>query len=508
METILNVEDLNIWYKTQSGKKHVVKGVSFSLKESELLALVGGSGCGKTTICKFIVGLLGKEAVTEGNFFKSEKSGVAMIFQDPYLSLDPSQTIGKQIEEAILIHKHKHFLESELNPKIAAKEKALELLNLVGIDNPESRYHHIPLSFSGGMRQRIAIAIALAMKPDVIIADELTSSLDRENSIQIMNLLNSLRHELRTAIIMVTHDIGMVEDYSDKLIVMKDGEIIEEGNSKKIFEAPFQEYTKKLVRYAHYGHGTEHTHGDLHFHNGIPHSHEHDSDMDIMAKHDHKEVKAQINKDQRLGHIPHLLEVRKISKSYRSNRNETVEVFKNLSFNIHKGELLGLSGASGIGKTTLAKCILGLEKIDDGQIKLSKELESKSSKQMVFQDSKSSLNPRMNVNQLLNEAIKLGKNSVSAKQLIKLVELDSSLLTKRPYEISGGQRQRIAIARALAMKPRLLIADEPISSLDMEVQAQMIHLIKRIQQEENLTVLLISHDLPMLMHVSDRIIHL
>lgn len=502
MKPIIDIHNLKISYKTGTGPKQVVKGVSFSLGERELLALVGGSGCGKTTICKAMAGLMNGGTVIDGTIKKEDDPCVAMVFQDPYLSLDPSQKVGKQVEETILLHIKRH----SRNNKEFAKIKALELLDMVGIQDAEKRYDDIPQSFSGGMRQRIAIAIALAMEPDVIIADELTSSLDEENTNQIINLLNSLRDRLGTAIILVTHDLSIVENHCDRVLIMKDGNIVEEGKAENIFSAPQNEYTKNLLRYAHYGKGTEHTHGDLHFHDGLPHSHKYETSKE---NHTHDKVVPSITRDERLGHVPHIIEIKDLSKSYKINRQNKIKVFDNINLNIHKGELLGLSGKSGIGKTTLAKCIAGIELPDSGSIKYGSELQSRHSIQMIFQDSKSALNPRMTVRQQIEEAINLSPHKKNSTiDLLNMVELDESLLPKRPYEISGGQRQRVAIARALAMNPNFLIADEPISSLDMAVQAQMIHLIKQIQEINNLTVLLISHDIPMLIHVCDRIISL
>ena len=507
MQHVLEANNLNISYQTRNGLKHVVRDVTLSLDCRQFHALVGGSGCGKTTLCKSLIGLNDKKMVISGQVSRREGS-IAMVFQDPYLSLDPSQSIGKQVEEAVLIHMKKIKDKSD-NDSTYAHKKSLELLNLVGIDNAEIRYDHIPMSFSGGMRQRVAIAIALAMEPELIIADELTSSLDEENKGQILALLKSLSQRLSTAVLLVTHDLGLVKDHCDYVMVMNEGQIVEEGTVNDIFHDPQSPYTESLVRYAGYGEGTEHTHGDLHFHHGKVHSHQH------KTNHQHNHVDSAINRDERLEHIPHLVEIKDLSKNYKTSGHETIEVFNRISLNIHKGELLGISGKSGIGKTTLAKCVVGLEKPDSGSIRYSSELNRKNCIQMVFQDSKSALNPRMTVGESIYEAVALNPGSSKpnpapksdeVRELLQMVELAPDISSKRPYEISGGQRQRVAIARALAMNPQLLIADEPISSLDMAVQAQMIHLIKRIQKENQLTVMLISHDIPMLMHVCDRII--
>ncbi len=503
MKTVIDVCNLKIGYRTGNGINHVIEGMSFSLKENEILALVGGSGCGKTTLCKAFAGILGDEAAISGTVSHEADGNIAMVFQDPYLSLDPTQAIGKQIEETVLIHIGKHLTGGK-DKKEFARRKSLELLDLVGIEDPEKRYDQIPMYFSGGMRQRVAIAIALAMEPDVIIGDELTSSLDEENQEQMINLLNDLRDRLDTAVIIATHDLGLVEDHCDRVIIIKDGTVTEEGPANRVFAKPQSDYTKDLLKYAGYRKGTEHTHGDLHFHEGEPHSHEH------KDGHKHDDIDPSISRDPSLGHTPHLIEISNLSKSYKPERQEKIEVLHDLSFNIHKGEMLGLSGKSGAGKTTLAKCLVGLESPDSGEIKYSYELKRKNSIQMIFQDSKSALDPRMSVKETLAEAVKLnGQNrDQSISELLAMFELEKNLLTKRPYEISGGQRQRVAIARAVAMDPAFLIADEPISSLDMVVQAQMIHLLRRIREEKDLTVLMISHDIPMLMHVCDRIISL
>lgn len=484
MKDILKINNLIVGFENPEGELTAVKGVSLALKAGETLALVGESGCGKTVLCKSMLQILcSKGSIRQGEILLegkdltglSEKQSmayrggeIAMIFQDPMTSLDPTMTVGKQIAEVLQIHGQWAYTE--------AKVRAVKLMEQVGIDQPALRYHQMPHQFSGGMRQRIAIAIALAGEPKILLADEPTTSLDVKTQSQILNLLKKVQRETGISTIFITHDLSLVEDIADRIAIMKDGCIVETGTVEDVFQNPNHQYTGKLLGYLDYGKGRGHNHkiGQSY---GTP-----------LVKVDH------ISKCFTLG---------------RSNRNQ---VFQGLCMDIYKGEILGIVGPSGCGKSTLARCIMGIELPEEGQISYYNQSKKRNWKQMIFQDSDSALNGRMTVEWIIGEPLRIEEGRRPAEQriaeLMEQVELPPELMKRHPYELSGGQRQRAAIARAISVDPELIVADEPISSLDISTQAQIIHLFRKLQQERNLTILLIAHDLPMVNHISDRIIEL
>lgn len=472
---ILTINNLIVAFETPQGELTAVKGVSLSLAKGETLALVGESGCGKTVLCKSMLKILCERGrIKEGEILLSgqdlvpleEKEmvpcrgrDVAMIFQDPMSSLDPTMPVGRQIAEAAA------------GRTDDPKARALELMRLVEIDHPRQRYEQMPHHFSGGMRQRIAIAIALAGDPQILLADEPTTSLDENTQKQILKLLA----KIDIATIFITHDLSLVEDIADRVAIMKDGRIVETGPVRQVFDAPGHPYTKKLLGYLDYGKG---------------------------RGHDHK------RKHQRFD-TP-LVEVRNLKKSFSLDRHSIHNALEDFSLDIYKGEILGLIGPSGCGKSTLARCLMGIYPPTSGQIRFFNEKKSKNWKQMIFQDSDSAFNSRMTIRQIIGEPLRIAEKRTPDRQriaeLMEQVELDPALMDRRPYDVSGGQRQRAAIARAISVDPEFIIADEPISSLDISTQAQIVHLFRRLQEERNLTILLIAHDLPMVGHVSDRIV--
>lgn len=480
--TLLEIKNLTVTFPSETGELEAVKDVNLTLGQGEFLALVGESGCGKTVLCKSMLQLLcsrgdvkNGEALLSGRDLISLKEKdmeqlrgkeVSMIFQDPMTSLNPSIPIGKQIEEVMIIH--------DKLSKDKAKEKAIELLGLVGIDYPEIRYRQPPHEFSGGMRQRVAIAIALAGNPKVLLADEPTTSLDEKTQVQILKLLKDIQMKTNVSIIFITHDLGLVEEYAERVIVMLDGEIVEEGTVEQIFESPNHEYTKRLMRYVNYGRGKEHTHG----------------------KHEESQFET-------------LLSVKNLSMEFSINKHKKIRPLNNFNLEIGKSEILGISGPSGCGKSTLAKCIMGVYRPTEGEV-----IYLGNNKQMIFQDSMAAFNSRMSIGEVIAEPLFIqgvkSKSEIKSivKDLMNKVELSESLFDKHPYEVSGGQRQRAAIARAISLKPDLLIADEPIASLDVSIQAQIVHLFEKLREEEGLAIILIAHDLPMVQHVSDRIIYM
>ncbi len=562
---MLTINDLIVAFETETGELTAVKGVSLSLAPGETLALVGESGCGKTVLCKSMLKILcergnikqgeilleGKDLVPlqEKEMIPYRGSEIAMVFQDPMTSLDPTMPVGRQIAEVIEmveLRKADRTSVQEFNgPKgcsrcvlgaglsVAeetrpdndrkaireeAREQAIELMRLVEIDNPELRYNQMPHHFSGGMRQRIAIAIALAGRPKLLLADEPTTALDQQTQAQILALLK----KIDTTTIFITHDLSLVEDVADRVAIMQAGEIVETGQVKEIFDNPQHPYTKKLLGYLDYG-------------KGRGHNHKHTETIQRQP----------------------LVEIKNAKKYFTLGRKNIHKALDDFSMTIHKGEIVGLVGPSGCGKSTLARCIMGMYPLTSGEIIFHRNGSSDTNicslqpafrndsnwKQMIFQDSDSAFNPRMTIGEIIAEPMKIAQKQQKAKglfqrkevgskpfedtncqyckswhekmsmrdrviDLMHQVELDPELIDRHPYEVSGGQRQRAAIARAISVDPELIIADEPISSLDISTQAQIVHLFRKLQEERNLTILFIAHDLPMVNHISDRIIEM
>ena len=501
IEEILTVKHLSVEFQTSDGKKQVVKDVSLSLRQGEVLALVGESGCGKTVLCRSILKLLPKNASVTGEAIQykdqnligyNEKEmqqirggGIAMVFQDPQSTLNPTMTVGSQIEEAILLHEK----ALKQNKKESAKEQAIALMKLVGIKDAKQRYDLYPYHFSGGMRQRCVLAVALASNPKLLIADEPTTALDVTIQAEILELLKRLQKELHLSILFVTHDLGVVAQIADRVAVMKDGEIVELEEAKQLFTAPKHSYTKKLLH-----------------------------DHPYYMYRNEQELKSEFRLHEKLVEISHL------SYSYPLDRKRVFQAVKDVSFEIRRDEIFGLVGESGSGKSTVGKCLMGILSPEaemfsyDGINLLDKKAKKKNARrlqkerQMIFQDSTSSLNQKMKVERILAEPLEIHKIFSDRKEqheflceMMEEVELEEEQLQVRPPELSGGQRQRVAIARAFAMKPKLLIADEPIASLDVTTQAQMVKLFRHLQREHDCAILFIAHDLSMVRLLCDRV---
>lgn len=501
MDTILQVNNLSVTFLTRDKEIQAVRDVSFELKQGETLGIVGESGSGKSVTARSIMRLLPSSVsyMREGeviflgknveNYTDKEMESIrgrdmGMIFQDPMTSLNPTMTIGRQIEEGLI--KHQKLSAA------AAKEQAIEMLKLVGIRNSQRRYHQYPHEFSGGMRQRVMIAIALACRPALLIADEPTTALDVTIQAQILNVMKHMQQQLGTSIILITHDLGVVAGMCDRVVVMKDGAVVETGTAEEIFASPKHPYTKKLL-------------------GALPRLDEKKKPkpVPLVAKKDADDARP-------------LLEVRSLKQYFDLGKGNVIKAVNDISFHIREGETLGVVGESGCGKSTTGRSILRLHEPTGGDILYqgivvnrmsAKEMKTmRRYMQMIFQDPYASLNPRFKILDIIGEALDVHRLAGSKRErkkrveeLLDMVGLDPAYAMRYPHEFSGGQRQRIGIARALAVEPKFIVCDEPLSALDVSIQAQIVKLMEELQQRLGLTYLFIAHDLSMVKHISDRV---
>lgn len=524
--SLLEVNNLRIEYPSRHGVHVAVKSLTLDIQRGEIVGVVGESGAGKSTVGNAIIDLLSPPGTVAGGevFLNSEKisglsiekmrqvrgSKIGFIFQDPMTSLNPLFTVEQQLTETI-----------HANMKVSneqAYQRALALMNQVGIPQPENRLKQYPHQFSGGMRQRVVIAIALAGEPDLIIADEPTTALDVSIQDQILSLIRDLCKKNNVGCMLVTHDMGVVSNVTDRVAVMYRGDLVEFGPTAKVLGDPDHPYTRSLI-------------------SAVPRS---DIKLDRFPLVSYIEQASELapldikthwlgqSQDQRAYTGP-LLNVEQVNlrfvtkDSLFASRREYVQASNNVSFQVHEGETFGLVGESGSGKSTIARVIAGLYQPNEGRVTFEgidlTALKSEKQRrpirrqmQMVFQNPYTSMNPRMKVMDIIAEPIRfhhLTDNESQTRQivhdLLEYVGLGRMAGVKYPHEFSGGQRQRISIARALATRPRLLICDEPTSALDVSVQAQILNLLKDLQQELNLTMLFISHDLPVIRQMCDRV---
>ncbi|TYR73732.1 ABC transporter ATP-binding protein [Rossellomorea vietnamensis] len=500
MNKLLTVNNLHISFHSNNEVFNAVKGVTFDVRKGETLGIVGESGSGKSVTARSIMQLLpsppalmsdgsiefdGKpiSSFTSNEMEKIRGKDISMIFQDPMSSLNPATKVGKQIDEVSI--KHQGLSAKE------ARQQSIEMLKLVGITNPEERYEQYPHEFSGGMRQRAMIAMALACRPKLLIADEPTTALDVTIQAQILRLMKKIQDQFGTSIILITHDLGVVAGMCDRVVVMKKGEIVESNTTEKIFSSPQHPYTKKLL-------------------NALPRLDE------------KKQPKGTIDLPDDIDPSRPLIEVRKLKQVYPLGGGRTLNAVDSINFSIQPGETLGLVGESGSGKSTTGRLLLRLQDATDGEILYKgmainrlnkKELKQlRKEIQIIFQDPYASLNPRMKVLDIIGHPLdihKLVKNKAQRKkrveELLELVGLEKAHADRFPHEFSGGQRQRIGIARALAVNPKFIVCDEPLSALDVSLQAQIVDLLKDLQKKLGLTYLFIAHDLSMVKHISDRV---
>ena len=518
--SFLKINNLSVDYEMRRETVYAAKNVNIDVNRGEILGLVGESGSGKSTVGNAIINLIDEPGkisngsivldginITEDpeNILKYRGKKIGLIFQDPQTSLNPILTIGEQLIETIQTHLNLNTDD--------ARSKATNLLKEVGIKDAEIRFNNYPHQFSGGMRQRVVISLALCCEPELLIADEPTTALDVSIQSQILDLIKRLTKERNLAVILITHDMGVIAETTDRVAVMKNGDLVEIGPTKEILTKPKEIYTRSLVS------SVPPTNKKISRFKIIEKENKSQSDTNIKIL--NRWVKKEIsNKD--------LVQVKNLSKTFddsfftESSKNSVVAV-NDVSFNIKEGQSFGLVGESGSGKSTIAKMIVNLFRPSSGEIyfndicitkiKSNKEMmKFRKQIQMIFQDPYSSLNGRLKVKDIVSEPIKLHNPSISSidldnyiNDLLESVELSRQSANRYPHEFSGGQRQRISIARALATQPRLLVCDEPTSALDVSIQAQILNLLKDLQEQLNLTILFISHDLPVVRQMCDRI---
>ena len=533
--SFLEVKNLNISYPTRKETIVASKDVEFTLERGEILGIVGESGSGKSTIANAIINLIDPPGeITSGSIKidnyelrdneeliqKIRGKKIGFVFQDPQTSLNPLFKIKDQLIETIQTHLNLNYPD--------ALKKSIQLLEEVGIENAEKRIEDYPHQFSGGMRQRVVIALAISCEPDLIIADEPTTALDVSIQHQILELLKDLTKKRNLGVIIITHDMGVIAETTDKVIVMRHGLIVEQGDTKELLTNPKSNEARSLVI------SVPPTNKKIdRFKLISPDGKEITSDSKNLTK---KIIKTwgvrEKNKDKK---VLQLASVTKIfddkslinNFSFGSKNESTIKLEKagdNVSFELFEGETLGLVGESGSGKSTIAKIITGLVRPSNGEIfyndislyNLKRKYQIDKSRgqiQMIFQDPYSSFNPRFKVRDIISEPIKLFQKNINKNELtqnlydlIDIVGMSRQSLDRYPHEFSGGQRQRISIARALATRPSLLICDEPTSALDVSIQAQVLNLLKDIQDELHLTMLFISHDLPVIRQMCNRIV--
>ncbi len=469
-------------------EQEVVHGIDLSLEKGQITGLVGESGSGKSVSSLSILKLLPEDAKitademtfdgrellsqTEEEWQALRGNRISMVFQEPMTSLNPILTIEKQVEEGLLLHEAGTYKEN----KELRKKRVVEVLAEAGLQNPEELLSKYPHQLSGGMRQRVMIAIAMINHPELLIADEPTTALDAATQEIILDLLNYYCETYKTAILFISHDLALVARLCHRVLVLKNGSVVERGTREEIFTNPQQSYTKKLVAAAR---GRQ------------------------LAEHDREAV----SDGQQLLQLKHAT-IQYREKTFFGKETITTAV-KNVSFALHKGEILGLVGESGSGKSTISKAITGLLPLTEGELVTAESIHRP---QMVFQDPYGSLNPAKKIGWILEEPLKIqgGFSKKERKRLVmealKEVELEEAHAKRYVRELSGGQRQRVAIAAALIQKPELVILDEPVSALDVTVQGQILELLYRLKKEHGMSYLFVSHDMNVIRRICDRVI--
>ncbi len=489
---MLSIRNLNGWFPSSTGEKQILRDISLAIASNETVALVGESGSGKSVLAHSILRLLeGERFRLEGGIsFKDQDllalsddgiravrgREISMIFQEPMTSLNPVQTIGTQIIEPLLLHQRMD--------KEAAWAKGIDLLRQTGIPQPEEKMDVYPHQLSGGQRQRVMIGIAIGCNPALLIADEPTTALDVTIQAQILELLHEMKDRVQMSIFLITHDLNMVRKFADRVYIMNEGRIVEEGGTRSIFQTPQHPYTKKLL-------------------GAIP-----SSSKDIVEG------------TETLLEVKNLRCYFPVKKGFFKRKVADIKAVDDISLRIKKGTTYGVVGESGSGKSTLGFCLLRLLQSSGSIIYQGQDLREvpasgmralRSDLQIVFQDPFSALSPRMTIGNIIDEGLEIHTKKTKAerfeviKQVLEEVGLTQDMLHRYPHEFSGGQRQRIAIARAIALKPKFIVLDEPTSALDMTIQAQIVDLLRDLQDKYTISYLFISHDLRMVRALSDEI---
>ena len=493
---LLSVRHLTVALPEGMDRDYAVEDISFDLMAGEILCIIGESGSGKSVTAHAAMGLLppvlsvkqGEIILKNQNILASDPTvmrrvqgkTIAMIFQDPLSALNPVMSVGKQISEVMVAH--------GVGTPLSRQQKVVSLLEEVGLPDPETLQHQYPFNLSGGQRQRVMIAMALALDPDVLIADEPTTALDVTTQAQILQLIRKLQSRKTMSVMFITHDFGVVEEIADRVVVMRRGKVTEQGPASQVLQHPVHDYTRQLIQ-------------------AVPHLYNAPRPREASA--------------------PVVLEAINLCKTYRKSsglfgRSRQVTALNNVSFTLRKGETLGVVGESGSGKSSLGRVLVKLLDADSGQILFDgrdiipvRDKDFRPTRpliQMIFQDPFASLNPRQTIGTILSIGPRTHGGMTDteirtkALSLLSLVGLESSAYDRYPHEFSGGQRQRIGIARALMFDPLLLVADESVSALDVSVQAQVLELLVKIQQNTRVAILFITHDLRVASQICDELL--
>ena len=521
MSSLISAKNLEVEFKTKELFVKALKGVSFDIKKGEALGVVGESGSGKSVTALSLMRLIPQPPgeITKGEILLEGKdllkhseqqmrrvrgNHISMIFQEPMTSLNPVFTVGYQIDEALILHQNKD--------KKSAREQTIDLLDQVGIVKPSERVNSYPHEMSGGQRQRVMIAMAIACQPDLLIADEPTTALDVTIQKQIIELIKSLQEKMDMSVMFISHDLGVIGEIAQRVLVMHEGRIVEENSVANIFKNPQKAYTKGLiacrpsleVKTARLPTVSDFMEGNEHILKNLPLKQKKSSDSEVLLQ------------------VKGLKKYFPLQKSFFGKVQSYVKAVDEVSFDVEKGSTLGLVGESGCGKTTLGRTLLYLTKPSSGSVfyndrdisqlnkKEMKKLRQKM--QIIFQDPYASLNPRMTIGSSIMEPMIIHnlypdkeERVARVESLMEQVGLEKNMRNRYPHEFSGGQRQRICIARAIAIEPEFIVCDESVSSLDVSIQAQILNLLKDLQEKLNLTYIFISHDLTVVKFISDKI---
>lgn len=521
--TLLEINNLNISIAQNQSSKSLVKNISFNIKKNEIMGLIGESGSGKSLTALAILNLLNKDKfkitgevlfkendllkISEKEMLKNRGAEISMIFQEPMSALNPTMKIGDQLYEMYKAHQNKSF--SEITKRI---KKLIQKVKLDGVENLFEKYPH---EISGGQKQRVMIVMALACNPKLLIADEPTTALDVTVQKEIIDILKALQKTESLSILFISHDLKLVSKITDRLIILKEGVVAEKGTNRKIFKKPISDYTKALLSIIIDPKKRLKT---------LPTIETYESNKEFV-----KENKSQRQKRQKkiYSNEP-ILRINNVSKFYNTSsnlfeKNKQYQALNNINLKLYSGETLGLIGESGSGKTTLSNAILKIHNFEKGKIYFKEKdisnlngkdlLSFRKKVQIIFQDPYASLNPIQKIQDAIIEPLKYhqqisGQKEVEKKtiQLLKDVGLDESFLSRYPHELSGGQRQRVCIARAISLKPEIIICDECVSALDVSVQATILNLLNSLKEKYGFTYIFISHDLSVVKYMSDRIV--